>query len=49
VFDGVRHFPQVEAPGRFVAVLQDFCASTEPVVFDATAWRARMRVPDTLS
>jgi pimeloyl-ACP methyl ester carboxylesterase len=49
VFDGVRHFPQVEVPERFVAVLQDFCASTEPAVFDASAWRARMRVPDALS
>jgi pimeloyl-ACP methyl ester carboxylesterase len=49
VFDGVRHFPQVEVPGRFVAALQDFCASTEPAVFDARIWRARMRVPDTLN
>jgi pimeloyl-ACP methyl ester carboxylesterase len=48
VFDGVRHFPHVEAPDRFVAVLQDFCASTEPAVFDADIWRARMRVPDPL-
>jgi pimeloyl-ACP methyl ester carboxylesterase len=46
VFDGVHHFPHVEAPDRFVAVLQDFCASTEPAAFDATAWRARMRGPD---
>ena len=49
VFDGVRHFPHVEAPGRFVAVLQEFCANTEPAVFDATIWRARMRVPDPLT
>jgi len=45
VFDGARHFPHLEAPERFVAVLQDFCASTEPAVFDARIWRARMRVP----
>jgi len=45
VFDGVRHFPHVEAPERFVAVLQEFCAGTEPAVFDASSWRARMRVP----
>ncbi len=44
VFDGVRHFPHVEAPQRFVATLEDFCATTEPVVFDAATWRARMRV-----
>jgi pimeloyl-ACP methyl ester carboxylesterase len=49
VFDGVRHFPQVEAPARFVEVLQHFCASTQPVVFDVRAWRARMRVPDSLA
>jgi pimeloyl-ACP methyl ester carboxylesterase len=47
VFDGVRHFPQVEAPQQFVEALEDFCARTEPVVFDAATWRARMRVTDT--
>jgi pimeloyl-ACP methyl ester carboxylesterase len=49
VFEDVRHFPHVEAPERFVAVLQDFCANTQPAVFDASIWRARMRVPDPLS
>jgi pimeloyl-ACP methyl ester carboxylesterase len=49
VFDGVRHFPHVEVPERFVAVLQEFCASTTPAVFDARIWRARMRVPDPLT
>jgi pimeloyl-ACP methyl ester carboxylesterase len=44
VFDGVRHFPHVEAPQRFVTALEDFCASTEPAVFDAATWRARLRV-----
>jgi len=43
VFDGVGHFPHVEEPERFVAVVQDFCASTQPAVFDAGTWRARMR------
>jgi pimeloyl-ACP methyl ester carboxylesterase len=46
VFDGVRHFPHVEAPELFVTALEDFCARTEPVVFDAAAWRARMQVTD---
>lgn len=46
VFPGVRHFPHVEAPDRFVTALEEFCASTEPVVFDAEHWRARMRVVD---
>jgi pimeloyl-ACP methyl ester carboxylesterase len=44
VFDGVRHFPQVEAPDRFVTALEEFCAAYEPAVFDAAAWRARLRV-----
>ena len=46
VFSGVRHFPHVEAPGRFVTALEEFCATTEPAVFDAEHWRSRMRVVD---
>jgi len=46
VFPGVRHFPHVEAPEQFVTALLEFCASTEPGVFDAEHWRARMRVID---
>lgn len=46
VFDGVRHFPHVEAPQRFVTALENFCAGTEPAVFDAATWRARIRVTD---
>ena len=30
VFEGVGHFPQSEAPERFVEVLEDFIATTEP-------------------
>jgi pimeloyl-ACP methyl ester carboxylesterase len=48
VFDGVRHFPHLEAPERFVEVLQTFCTSTEPAVFDAQSWQARLRVPEDL-
>lgn len=43
VFDGVRHFPHVEAPQRFVTALEDFCANTEAAVFDPAIWRARIR------
>jgi pimeloyl-ACP methyl ester carboxylesterase len=46
VFEGVHHFPHVEAPTRFIAALQDFCAKTEPAVFDAGTWRAHLRVSD---
>ncbi len=42
VFEGVEHFPHVEAPQRFVTALEDFCAATEPAVFDAATWRARL-------
>lgn len=31
IFEGVGHFPHVEAPERFVEVLRDFLATTEPV------------------
>jgi pimeloyl-ACP methyl ester carboxylesterase len=43
VFDGVRHFPHVEAPQQFVKTLQDFCATTEPVVYDRERWRGLIR------
>jgi pimeloyl-ACP methyl ester carboxylesterase len=42
VFDGVHHFPHVEAPRRFVTAVEEFCAATEPAVFDAATWRARL-------
>jgi pimeloyl-ACP methyl ester carboxylesterase len=46
IFDGVGHLPQLEAPGRFVAVLEQFIEETEPARFDAGEWRARFRPPD---
>jgi pimeloyl-ACP methyl ester carboxylesterase len=42
IFDGAGHLPQVEAPGRFVAVLERFLEQTEPAQFDARQWRARL-------
>jgi pimeloyl-ACP methyl ester carboxylesterase len=44
IFEGVGHLPQVEQPGRFVAVLEDFLAGTEPARFDRDEWRARIKV-----
>ncbi len=41
IFDGVGHLPQLEAPGRFVAVLERFLEQTEPAKFDVREWRAR--------
>jgi pimeloyl-ACP methyl ester carboxylesterase len=43
VFDGVGHLPQMEAPGRFIAVLERFIAETEPSLFAAEQWRGRLR------
>ncbi|MBK5110204.1 MAG: alpha/beta fold hydrolase [Thermoleophilia bacterium] len=43
IFDGVGHLPQIEAPARFVAVLEDFLTDTEPRPFDAGEWRARLQ------
>ena len=43
IFDDVGHLPQLEAPGRFVAVLSQFLDETEPAQFDGEAWRARLR------
>jgi pimeloyl-ACP methyl ester carboxylesterase len=41
IFEDVGHLPQIEAPGRFVAVVERFLAETEPAEFDAAEWRAR--------
>jgi pimeloyl-ACP methyl ester carboxylesterase len=43
VFEDVGHLPQLEAPGRFIAVLERFLRETEPARFDREEWRARMR------
>jgi pimeloyl-ACP methyl ester carboxylesterase len=43
VFEDVGHMPQLEAPGRFIAVLERFLRETEPGRFDREEWRARFR------
>jgi pimeloyl-ACP methyl ester carboxylesterase len=43
VFESIGHLPQLEAPGRFVAVLERFLTETEPARFDSADWRARFR------
>lgn len=45
VFEGVGHLPQVEAPARFVTVLERFLEETEPARFDPEVWRARFQDP----
>jgi pimeloyl-ACP methyl ester carboxylesterase len=43
VFEDVGHMPQLEAPGRFIAVLESFLCETEPARFDRAEWRARIK------
>lgn len=43
VFDGVGHFPHVEQPERFVSVLRDFLATTEPASMDPSVYRRLLR------
>ena len=43
IFEGIGHLPQLEAPGRFVAVIERFLEDTQPAPFDAKEWRARFR------
>jgi pimeloyl-ACP methyl ester carboxylesterase len=43
IFDEVGHLPQLEAPARFVAVLERFLEQTPPARFDAREWRARFQ------
>jgi pimeloyl-ACP methyl ester carboxylesterase len=42
IFDGVGHMPQLEAPGRFVAVLERFLEETQPAPWDTKRWRTRL-------
>jgi pimeloyl-ACP methyl ester carboxylesterase len=44
VFENVGHLPQLEAPGRFVAVLERFIVESEPAEFDSAQWRGRLRI-----
>jgi pimeloyl-ACP methyl ester carboxylesterase len=44
ILDDVGHLPQIEAPGRFVAVLEQFLADTKPAQWDSKRWRTRLRV-----
>ena len=44
IFEGVGHLPQLEAPERFVAVLERFITENEPAQFDVQQWRRRLRV-----
>ncbi len=43
VFEGAGHFPHRSDPVRFLNVVREFLATTEPARFNATAWRRQLR------
>jgi pimeloyl-ACP methyl ester carboxylesterase len=43
VFAGAGHFPHREHPARFVSVLEEFVATTEPATMVETRWRELLR------
>ena len=43
IFEDVGHLPQLEAPGRFIAVLERFLRETEPAQFDREEWMEHFR------
>jgi pimeloyl-ACP methyl ester carboxylesterase len=42
IFDNAGHMPQLEAPGRFVAVLERFLMDTDPAQWSSAKWRSRL-------
>ncbi|WP_433558683.1 alpha/beta fold hydrolase [Pseudonocardia xinjiangensis] len=48
VFEGAGHFPFHSDPARFVALLEDFFATTEPAPWSAEQWRELLRAPDSV-
>ncbi len=44
IFEDVGHLPQIEAPARFVAVLERFIVENDPAEFDPEDWRGRLRI-----
>jgi pimeloyl-ACP methyl ester carboxylesterase len=49
VFEGAGHFPQVQQPGRFAAVVADFVATTAAPSDRDAAWAAALRAGSTRS
>jgi hypothetical protein len=43
IFEGAGHFLHVEQPDRFVEVLRDFIATTEPAISDFDSFRDLVR------
>ncbi len=47
IFEDTGHVPQLERPGRFIAVLERFLAETDPAEFDRDEWRARFKAVES--
>jgi pimeloyl-ACP methyl ester carboxylesterase len=47
IFEDTGHVPQLERPGRFIAVLERFLAETDPAEFDRDEWRARFKAAES--
>jgi pimeloyl-ACP methyl ester carboxylesterase len=49
IFENAGHFPHHADPKRFVAVLREFLATTQPASYSAQQWRALLRAgrPDS--
>jgi pimeloyl-ACP methyl ester carboxylesterase len=43
IFPGAGHFPHQQDPDRFIALLREFHAQTEPAWFEPTRWRQLLR------
>jgi hypothetical protein len=43
IFDGAGHFPFRTDPHRFVSVLEEFCATTEPAEWGVDDWRTLLQ------
>ncbi len=43
IFNDAGHLPQLDDPARFVNVMEDFVASTEPSAFSAERWTELLR------
>jgi pimeloyl-ACP methyl ester carboxylesterase len=46
VFEGAGHWPHLDDPDRFCAVLLDFLATTTPAAHDRDSWRALLSQDD---
>jgi hypothetical protein len=43
IFEGAGHFPFRTEPERFLSVLQNFLAASEPAAYSSGEWRELLR------